>query len=73
MLNSAAAKPTLIVRNASLSDVSEIAALSLRVYGEGQASTKDHIRGQLNTLGLDEETKTLFLSGNARRVFALGK
>ncbi|WP_425409979.1 nitrilase-related carbon-nitrogen hydrolase [Hyphococcus sp.] len=41
-------KPTLVIRNAVLSDVPEIAALSARVYGEQEASSEDEIRGQIN-------------------------
>ena len=42
------AKPKLIMRNAEMSDVAEIAALSRRVYGDKEASTQDEIRGQIN-------------------------
>jgi predicted amidohydrolase/GNAT superfamily N-acetyltransferase len=40
-------KPKLMVRNATLADVAEIAALSKLVYGAEFASTSDHIRGQI--------------------------
>ncbi len=43
-----ASKPKLIIRNATLGDVSEIAALSRRVYGDKEASSEDEIRGQIN-------------------------
>lgn len=42
------AKARLIMRNAELADVAQIEALSRRVYGEGEASTQDEIRGQIN-------------------------
>lgn len=41
-------RPKLIVRNAELPDVADIAALSRRVYGEKEASSEDEIRGQIN-------------------------
>lgn len=41
-------KPTLVIRNAELAGVPEIAALSRRVYGEKEASSEDEIRGQIN-------------------------
>lgn len=48
MLPPTTTKPSLVVRNALLSDVPEIASLSKRVFGEGQASTQALIRGQIN-------------------------
>lgn len=47
-MSSNAVKPSLIVRNAELSDVPEIAAMSRRVYGEKEASSEDELRGQIN-------------------------
>lgn len=47
-MSDSGARAKLIMRNASLCDVAEIAALSRRVYGEKEASSEDEIRGQIN-------------------------